>query len=238
MFGRHAGRRPRRDTRRDHPDRHRRRVPRSAFSCPDWDRRDAAQRRPARHPPPAWQRWRARLHLVRLSERCLLFHGYTSQHDYTLFEGRAANGELLPDLRDETLLELEREHLDFALRVGPGLRALILAAVGSPGIPQRGCVGALLRLEVTVIIVPIDDSALADLFISIALPLHDDDTIPPPDWPGSELQARLVELALGGEPANWEIPRELPSEDGRDRPADLARELPIAVRNVDPALLD
>ena len=155
-----------------------------------------------------------------------------------MFEGRAANGELLPDLRDETLLELEREHLDFALRVGPGLRALIRAAVGSPGTPQRGCVGALLRLEVTVIIVPIDDSALADLFISIALPLLDDDTIPPPDWPGSDLQERLVELAFGGEPDNWDVAQQLPSEDGRDRPADLARELPIAVRNVNPADFD
>ena len=161
--------------------------------------------------------------------------GYTSEHDYALFEDRAANNDLLPDIRDETLLELEREQLDFAARVGPGLRALIRAAVESPAVPQRGCVGALLRLEVTVIVVPIDDSALADLFISVALPLHTGETSPPPDWPGSNLQERLIELALGAQPDDWEIPQRLPGDSGDDRPSDLARELPIAVRNVDPA---
>jgi hypothetical protein len=161
------------------------------------------------------------------------FLAYTPEHDYTVFESRAANGDLLPDLRDETLLELEREQLDFALRVGPGLRKLTRAAVASPSTPQRGWVGALLRLEVTVVVVPIDDTALADLYIAVALPLHDDDAVPPPDWPGSGLQERLIALACGGEPDNWEIPQQLPSEAG-DRPTDFARELPIAARNVNP----
>ncbi|MGZ4753427.1 MAG: hypothetical protein ACXWA9_00875 [Acidimicrobiia bacterium] len=173
-----------------------------------------------------------------VENRVCWFLGYSPTHDYALFENRAANGDLLPALRDETMLEVEREQLDFAMRVGPGLRELIRMAVGAPGVPQRGCIGALLRLEVAVIVVPIDKSLLADLFISVALPLHDDGTIPPPDWPGSDLQQRLVELALGGRHDNWDLPQRLPSEGGGNRPADLASELPIAVRNVDPALFD
>ena len=130
----------------------------------------------------------------------------------------AANDEQLPDEWDETLLELEREHLDFALRVGPGLRALIQAALAAPGLPQRGCVGELLRLEVTVVVVPIDESALADLFISIAVPLYGDETVPPPDWPGSQLQQRLLEIAFGdeGEPHEWDVPQTIPA-DGKMR---------------------
>lgn len=166
------------------------------------------------------------------------FLGYTSEHDYALFENRAANDELLPNLRDETLLELEREQMDFATRVGPGLRVLVRAAAQSPAVPRRGRVGALLRLEVTVIVVPIDESSLADLFISVALPLHDAETRTPPDWPGSSLQERLVELAIGGPPDAWDIPHRLPGEDGEDRACDLSRELPIAVRNLDPATFD
>ena len=45
--------------------------------------------------------------------------GFTPQHDYSLFETRAARGELLPDEDDRVLLELEREELDFELRVDP-----------------------------------------------------------------------------------------------------------------------
>jgi hypothetical protein len=166
------------------------------------------------------------------------FLGYTPEHDYVLFETRAANDELLPDEWDETLLELEREQLDFALRVGPGLRALIQAALATPGVPQRGCVGELLRLEVTVVMVPIDESALADLFISIAVPLYGDETVPPPDWPGSQLQRRLLEVAFGdeGEPHAWDVPQTIPA-DGKMREINHARELALAVRNLDPEVL-
>jgi hypothetical protein len=166
------------------------------------------------------------------------FLGYTPEHDYGLFETRAANDELLPDEWDETLLELEREQLDFALRVGPGLRALIQAALATSGAPQRGCVGELLRLEVTVVIVPIDESALADLFISIAVPLYGDETVPPPDWPGSQLQQRLLEVAFGdeGEPHEWDVPQTIPAS-GKMRAINHARELALAVRNLDPEVL-
>lgn len=47
------------------------------------------------------------------------FIGYTAQHDYGLFETRAANDELLPGERDETLLDVEREQLDFACASDP-----------------------------------------------------------------------------------------------------------------------
>jgi len=108
----------------------------------------------------------------------------------------------------------------------------------------RAANGELLRLEVTVVIVPVDDSALADLFISIALPLYGDETVPPPDRPGSELQQRLLELTLGnggnggnGEPHAWDMPQTIPT-DGGLRDVDHARELPIAVRSFDPEMLE
>lgn len=85
----------------------------------------------------------------------------------------------------------------------------------------------------------VDDSALADLFISIALPLYDDDTSPPPDLPGSELQQRLLGLAFGdrGEPHEWEVPQTIPSE-GRQRDVNPAHDLPMAVRNLDPEVFN
>ncbi|HTV10398.1 MAG TPA: hypothetical protein VME20_00925 [Acidimicrobiales bacterium] len=96
--------------------------------------------------------------------------GFTPQHDYSLFETRAARGELLPDEDDRVLLELEREDLDFELHVGPGLRHLVDQALARPGEPARGTVGDLMRLEVTTIAVAVDRTELVDLTIVVRLP--------------------------------------------------------------------
>jgi hypothetical protein len=69
--------------------------------------------------------------------------------------------------------------------------------------------------------------------------LYGDNTVPPPDWPGSELQQRVLELTFGGhgEPPEWDMPQTVPT-DGGLRDINRARELPIAVRNLDPEMLE
>ncbi len=72
------------------------------------------------------------------------FLGWVAQHDYTEFESRALNGELLPDLDDYTVLEVEQENLDFDRRIGAGLRQMVDDAVQAPNTPVRRTVGDLL----------------------------------------------------------------------------------------------
>ena len=103
------------------------------------------------------------------------FLGYTPERDCGLFGTRAANDELLPDEWDETLLSSNASISTLRCASDGACARCIQAALAAPGLPQRGCVGELLRLEVTVVVVPIDESALADLFISIVVPLYGDD---------------------------------------------------------------
>lgn len=94
------------------------------------------------------------------------FLGFTAEHDYTLLERRAAEGDLLPCEDDEVVLELDLENRDFFERVGPGVEKLIVDAWQQPGQTQRGTVGGdVLRLDVVI-----DDAALGDVFICVRLP--------------------------------------------------------------------
>lgn len=130
------------------------------------------------------------------SEVCW-FLAFTPEHDYRLLEQRAASGELLPSEDDETLLELEREELDFELRVGPGLTQLVAKALEQPRRPARGTVGKLMRLEVSAVVVDVEGTDMVDLTLVVHLPVIIAGAAPPPDWPGPSLLRRLAELATG-----------------------------------------
>jgi hypothetical protein len=160
------------------------------------------------------------------------FLGFTPQHDYRLFEARASADELLPSEDDETLFELELEERDFALRVRPGLVRLVGNALQQPGSPKRATVGELLRLEVSALVVEVDESSMVDLVLVVHLPVVVAGARVPPDWPGPLLLQRLAELATGQEAAMLELvyPERLPVPDG-DRPLDPSAELAIAVHN-------
>jgi hypothetical protein len=165
------------------------------------------------------------------SDVCWLV-GFTPQHDYTLLEERAAAGDLLPSEDDETLLELEREELDFALRVQPGLQRLVAAALQQPGQPARGTIGRLLRLEVSAVVVEVDGSTLVDLALILHLPVIVAGAVTPPDWPGQLLLETLAGLATGEEWIHLDLdysPR-VPTPTG-DRPLDRSAELCIKVTN-------
>lgn len=159
------------------------------------------------------------------------FLGYSPEHDDTVLEARAANGELLPDEDDETLLELEREELDFELRVRPGLQQLVMTALEQPRCPARGTVGQLLRLEVTAVVVPVDAEALVDLTLTLRLPPIQGSPAPP-GWPGSMLLQRIAELATDQPAYTLELtyPSHVPLASG-DRPLEPAQEIAVAVIN-------
>lgn len=156
------------------------------------------------------------------------FLGWVAQHDYTEFENRAVNHELLPDEDDYTVLEVERENLDFDHRVAPGIREMVDEAIGSPNTPVRRTVGHLLALDVTVEVVPVDDVVIADLYITVGVPPLDD---PPEGWPGRELPIRLAELAtqLPADDLLLAFPMEVPGIDGTPRPIDFGSELAVVV---------
>lgn len=163
------------------------------------------------------------------------FLGWVAQHDYTEFENRALNHELLPDEDDYTVLEVERESLDFDHRVAPGIRQMVGEAIESPNTPVRRTVGDLLALDVTVEVVPVDDEVIADLYITVGVPPLND---PPEGWPGRELPIRLAELATQ-RPADdllLTFPMEVPGIDGTARPIDFGSELAVVVEGWEPAI--
>lgn len=155
------------------------------------------------------------------------FVGFTPEHDYTVFEQRAATGVLLPDEDDEILLELEREQRDFEQRFRPGVTALVGQAAASPGVPQRGTVGGLLRLELSAVVVPAGGALLGDVWIIVHLPLHRTAT-DVPGWPGSDLLTTVAGVVGEGE---LDYTTEVPDGDSW-RPLDPAGEMGIVVRNV------
>jgi hypothetical protein len=160
------------------------------------------------------------------------FLGFTPNHDYSLFETRAANEELLPDEDDETILEIEQEELDFGLRVGPGLRMLVQKALETPCTAVSGTVGRLLRLEVSAVVEVVETDVLADVYVGVRLPVPMLDSSAPPDWPGSELMKRLAELAVGTDELELDWPEEVP-DGNASRAVNHARELVVAVRSWD-----
>lgn len=157
------------------------------------------------------------------------FLGWVAQHDFTELEERAANGELLPDVEDLTTLTRERQNVDFATVIGLGIRTMVNLALDAPDRPVRRTIGSLLQLDVAVEAVPIEDTTLADIYITVKVPpLHD----PPQGWPGSELPIRLAELATDEEAdaLHLEYPERVPTEDGASRQIDFAQELAVVVR--------
>lgn len=163
--------------------------------------------------------------------RVVWFLGFTAEHDYELFENRAAHGDLLPSEHDEILLELTRQELDFEFRVAPGVRILVQASLDNPMVTQRGTVGSLLRLEVTAESAPIDDNMIADVYICVQLPLPDErgDV---PGWPGPDLTEKLARLV--GIYGDLEVaPGQVPDGNGGFRPLDWSREIALALRSVE-----
>lgn len=122
--------------------------------------------------------------------------------------------------------------MTFELRIGPGLAYLVTEAINHPGQPVKGTVGALMRLEVSAIVVQVGASDLVDLTLIVHLPLVVGGASAPPDWPGTELLIRLAELATSQDFASLELdyPTSAPPGGGL-RPIDRATELPISVRN-------
>ncbi len=183
------------------------------------------------------------------------FVGFTPQHDYSHLEARAASDQLLPCGDDLAALFIEREECDFNERVKPDLHALLRTACSHSGTPTKGRVGQLLRLEVTALVLEIDEDKLADIYVIIRLPPRADDKPPPPGWPGSHLQERLAELICERfnrsdnlddqsheddgqdtesiEATIWDAPDEVPDGLGGTRSVNRAEELPILVGNCD-----
>jgi hypothetical protein len=169
------------------------------------------------------------------------FLGLSPDHTYKHFEDRAAVGELLPTLRDETLLELERQERDFDHRVERDLRLLVASALERPGIPTRATVGELLQLEVTALVIDLGGARLVDLALIVHLPAPvADDERPsdwrPPAWPGGKLVERLAGIATGlGEALSGHLayPEQVETAEGH-RAIDRSRELCIVVTNWEP----
>lgn len=163
-------------------------------------------------------------------EVCWLL-GWVAQHDYIEFETRAANSELLPDEDDYIVLEVEREELEFAHQIAPGVRKMLAKALVAPGQPVRHTVGELLQLEVSVLAEPVGEDQLIDVFLTVRVPPIKD---PPPGWPGRELPTRLAEFAADGQVANLDLdfPAEVPDAAGGVRPLDFGHELAVTIRGL------
>jgi hypothetical protein len=155
------------------------------------------------------------------------FLGFSPEHDYSLFEQRAATGDLLPDEDDEVLLEVERQERDFLTRVRPGLRELLDRTVATPAIPQRGTIGGILKLEVSAIVVRSGDDTLGDVWIIVHLPLQAQAS-EVPGWPGSDL---LVTLARAVGAGDLDFTSQVPAQQGW-RELDYASEMAVVTRNV------
>lgn len=162
------------------------------------------------------------------------FLAFDPQHRYERLETRAANGELMPSVDDETDLELEREKREFDDRVRDDLRKLAKDAAGRPGEIVRGRVGSLLRLEATVTAITVGSGALMDLFVSVRLPLRPNGTPAPPGWPAGDLPERLVSLVFN-EARPWDSPQQVPDGAGGTRPIRHDEEPVLLVPNCDPA---
>jgi len=165
------------------------------------------------------------------------FLGFSPQHDHGVFETRAANDELLPSLDDEVTLEVELEELDFEHRVSPDLRRLVAQAEQFPNQPQQATVGALLRLDVCVELLIIEDDAISDLTIIVLLPPVTDGATAPPDWSDAPLLERLVALIdprRTVDQVDWaptSVPTGPAEEGSTHRAVDPARELAVRVPN-------
>jgi hypothetical protein len=160
------------------------------------------------------------------------FLAFTPEHDYKLMESRAASQQLLPDEADEVILEVEREELDFELRVRPGVRRLTGEAVAHPRQPMKGTVGAIVRLEVTAVVEAVEDDKIVDLYLSARVPVVEDGDVAPPGWPGGDLLRHLASFATGlpMEELQFDWADEFPHGNST-RKVDLSLEQTIVVRS-------
>jgi hypothetical protein len=161
------------------------------------------------------------------------FLGYCTQHKYEVLEARAINGELLPSLEDLTILEEEKRNHTTLLE--PGIKKLVADAWRTPGDPQRGLVGGLLRLEVSIVVMPVDnDTEIGDLFLTLKLPPVNKGKPTPNDWPGSRLLERLVEMATNQdfEDLDVHVPSKVPASGSMQRQIDPSKEVAIEVRSL------
>jgi len=168
--------------------------------------------------------------------RTVWFLGFTAEHDYVLFENRHAVGDLYPT--DEELAEAvaARRSEAFEERVGPGLRELLSRAADVPGQPQRGTVGELLKLEVSVLVIEVDEGRMADAFITVRMP-PEGDPAAVERWPSSHLLPVLAEachIAYG----RLDYPQQVPDGRGGMRDVDRACEIAVQLVDVDARELD
>jgi hypothetical protein len=132
------------------------------------------------------------VHLVRPDAAVCWFLGFTPQHDYSIFEARAQR-RAPPSLDDESPSRSSSKS-STSITGSPPTFGSSSPAERSPNQPQRATVGALLRLDVCVELLVVEDDAISDLTISVRLPPVIDGATSPPDWSDVPLLERLVAL--------------------------------------------
>jgi hypothetical protein len=163
------------------------------------------------------------------------FLGFTAEHDYKLFEDRHAAGDLYPS--DEELAEAiaARRAEAFEDRVGPGLRELLDRAASTPGRPARGTVGELVKVEVAVVVIQVDDEHAADAFITVKMPPAGDPSAVE-RWPGAQLLP-VIAATCHVTYSRLDYPPQVPDGHGGMRPVDLSREAVVQLVDVDTRIL-
>lgn len=159
------------------------------------------------------------------------FLGFTDAHDYHLFEQRHANGILYPSDAELAEAIAARRSESFEDRVSPGLRELVDRAAEEPGSPQRGTVGGMLRLEVSVLVVEVDDEGLADVFIAVQMPPEGDPGAVE-GWPGNQLLPVLADASRVAF-VSMNYPTHVPDGQGSLRAVRLGHEHAVQLTDVD-----
>jgi hypothetical protein len=153
------------------------------------------------------------------------FLAFSPEHDYKLFEDRAAKDGLLPSHDDLTILILERRTANFDRLFGPPIAEMLKAAVSDPGVPLRRTVRSQLQIELTVIEVVIDGSTLREIFLTVRVPPLTE--FRPDGWPSRDIPRRLMELATRHSRSHLQLrdPEEVPDSSAGFRPVDWQHEL-------------
>lgn len=134
--------------------------------------------------------------------------GFTPEHDYTRFEQRAANAQLLPDERDYAELFAERDATWHVHRAGAGLNQLVVDARRHPNTLVAGALAGSLPCQVFAEVLALeraeDSSDDADIWILFR-------TYPAvaKDWLPAYFEAELVAhidgaaALIGNERVQW-----------------------------------
>lgn len=164
--------------------------------------------------------------------------GFTPEHDYTRFEERAANHELLPDERDYAELFAERDASWHVHRAGIGLNRLVDEARRHPNTLVPGALAGSVPCQVFAEVLAIDltdTSADADIWILFR--------VYPPiagDWLPAYFEAELVAhidgaaALIGEDRVHWRCDQfPVQPEPDREvlyRPVDPGREIVVRLR--------